>query len=138
MIVIVDIDDTVAYAAMQRGPFDYELVSGDVPLPEVVRTLQMLRSAGARLDFWTGREEWCRGDTEDWLHTHVGDFGTLLMRPNGNRDGGVTLKRAWLKEYLEAFPAELLIVIEDQPKIATALRLDGVTVLCCGNSDFVA
>lgn len=140
MIVICDIDNTVAYAAMKRGPFDYHLVSGDEPLPAVINVVQLLRHGGAEIHYWTGREEWCRDDTEKWLRLHVGDFTALVMRPNGNRDSGADIKRRWLREYREKYllAHDATVVIEDQPNVATALRLDGMTVLCVGDIDFGA
>jgi len=99
----------------------------DVPILPVLVLVRTLVASGWTLLIQTGRPEKVRPGTESWLHRHQVYYSGLQMRPSGNREHTVDLKRRWMQEY--ALTPENTIVLEDQPRTIVALRNDGWTVL---------
>lgn len=108
MFVVFDLDGTLALNEhrvhhIRDGKKDYDAFhaacGSDLPCEPVIRALQAHYVAGHRVEIWTGRSDQVRKETELWLLDR--DINCLLlkrMRPAGDHQPDVNLKRTWLKE----------------------------------------
>lgn len=78
---IVDIDGTLAHVVDGgRSHYDYSRVSEDAFDYEVASVVNSLWNNGNAIILVSGREDWCRVDTENWLRERGVPFDKLLMR----------------------------------------------------------
>lgn len=82
--VIIDIDGTLASHDGVRSPYDYTKVSLDKPRWSMIRLANMHYEAGDTLLICSGREDWCRPDTINWLNQYLPDY-FLFMRETGDK-----------------------------------------------------
>lgn len=72
-VLICDLDNTLALHNGNRSPYDYSKVGGDTlnePLAWLLlfaMTSGQYRNAPKKIVFFSGREDWCRPQTEEWL-----------------------------------------------------------------------
>lgn len=90
--IIVDLDGTVADHHGLRSPYDYSQVSLDRPRSAVIRNVQMHYRHGDHVIFCSGREDYCRFDSIDWINEYVfpDEFEPmpiydLFMRKSGDK-----------------------------------------------------
>ena len=88
--IVVDIDGTVADLnhrrhLAKRGALFFENVDFESPILSVITIVQAIRDTGVKVVFLSGRDSFCRNDTERWLSKHVGHYDGLLMRRSGDR-----------------------------------------------------
>lgn len=141
MLIIFDIDGTLANRDARRhlksqGSSVYLGASlADLPNPAVVEALNMLLAQGHAVEIWTGRNEWSRSITVQWL-AQQGIDGTLLTRMRPNSDDADAfdatpddrLKERWLHG-LRALPA---LAFDDRYEICGMFTRHGVrAVLVC-------
>lgn len=142
-VAVVDIDGVVAdvrhrVGRLQRRPPDwagfFAAADADPPLPVGVARVQALVAAGHEVVWLTGRPEWLRDVTEDWLAAQGLPVGTLLMRPNGDRRPARVLKAGVLRALAAGrplprlpagFPRTVALVLDDDLLVVERLRADG-------------
>jgi hypothetical protein len=142
-VAVVDIDGVVAdvrhrVGRLQRRPPDwagfFSAADRDPPLPVGVARVHALLQAGHEVVWLTGRPEWLRYVTEDWLADQGLPVGMLLMRPNYDRRPARVLKSSVVRSLaagreLPAHPAgaprEIALVLDDDELVVERLRADG-------------
>lgn len=142
-VAVVDIDGVVAdvrhrVGRLERRPPDwagfFAAADRDAPLPVGVKRVQELVAAGHEVVWLTGRPEWLRGITEQWLDEQELPVGMLLMRPNYDRRPARTLKASVVRAlaagrelpgYRAGVPRDIALVIDDDRLVVERLRADG-------------
>lgn len=128
--ILCDIDGTVAKMDGNRGPYEYDKVHLDVPVPNIVELVQVLRAAGYRIIFMSGREDACEVQTRAWLvANHValpGDW--LLMRKTGDYRPDEIVKEEIYRQRI-APVHKVLLVLDDRNKVVDMWRRIGLTCL---------
>lgn len=135
--VIVDIDGSVALMN-NRSPYDYSLVSTDLPNHPVVETVLSLRDRGYTLLFVSGREDSCYEDTRKWLDTNLSlefdDVG-LYMRKSGDYRKDSQIKEEIFNEHIRD-NYNVLLVLDDRMQTTKRWREMDLTCLQCAEGNF--
>jgi phosphoglycolate phosphatase-like HAD superfamily hydrolase len=98
----------------------------DPALPEGIALLE--RSAvDHRAAYVTGRPEWLRDVTAQWLADHDLPAGPLLMRPGGDHRPARQLKLELLAQL--ATEADIELVVDDDEEVVDVVRSAGLNVL---------
>lgn len=88
--IIVDIDGTLAdMSGNGRSPYDYTRVDEDDVIENVANIIRRLYHSGVTVIVMSGREDYCREKTEQWLSKKAGVvFDHLYMRKtdDGRKD----------------------------------------------------
>jgi hypothetical protein len=142
-VAIVDIDGVVADVRhrvrhLQDWPADwasfFAAAGLDLPLPVGVARVRALEDSGHEIVWLTGRPEWLRDITEDWLADQGLPAGTLLMRPNADRRPARSLKAGIVRALSDGRPVpghaagpprSIAIVVDDDSLVVERLRADG-------------
>lgn len=136
---LVDIDGTVAEMT-ERGPFDWKRVGEDLPKEDVLRIIRILHNAGKQIIFFSGRDEVCRQETEEWLNKHFSknyDLSFLLyMRTkDDNRNDGIVKKEMFDKYIRDKYFIEA--VLDDRDRVVRVWRKEiGLTCLQVNYGNF--
>jgi predicted kinase len=133
--VLVDIDGTVALMN-GRDPYDMSRVGEDTPNESVIAAVRAMHAAGHAIVFCTGRNDWCRPETEAWLDLYVGvPYEGLFMRTDGD-----SRRDAIVKE--EIFETEIrdrwriVGVFDDRQHVVRMWRALGLTVFQVAEGDY--
>ncbi|MEZ5186260.1 MAG: hypothetical protein R2720_10980 [Candidatus Nanopelagicales bacterium] len=99
----------------------------DDPVLDEGRQALLEAATSARIVYVTGRPNWCRKDTREWLARHGLPAGELHMRPNRDRRPA----RFYKAEVIERIAAEydLAAVVDDDVRVVGHLRALGLPVL---------
>jgi hypothetical protein len=142
-VAIIDIDGVVADVRhrvrhLQDWPPDWAAFFAaadlDPPLPVGVARVQELVDSGHEIVWLTGRPEWLRDITEDWLADQGLPAGTLLMRPNADRRPARSLKAGIVRALSDGRPVPghaagppraIAIIVDDDSLVVERLRADG-------------
>ena len=134
MILILDLDGTLADTSHRAGfiekpnPtdedwdrfFDPELVALDVPIAESQDALGKISRIFDKIIFLTGRPEYLRKTTAQWLDVYFGMSPTpeeLFMRPSGSRISNSTIKKGLLESKIKPLYGDQdWIFIDDEVK----------------------
>lgn len=133
-LAVFDIDGVVADVRhrlhhLDRRPKDwagfFAAAGEDAPLPE---GLALVADLGRRHEIvWlTGRPDWLRVTTAQWLHRHDLPTGELFMRPEGDHRPAPTYKAGVLRRLI---PRAIAAFIDDDSEVvdaATELGLPAV------------
>ncbi len=103
----------------------YGLVSQDPPATTGLDPARSL-ALRTRMVYLTGRREGCRADTLDWFDRHGVPAGQLLMRRDHDYRPASVLK---LENLAGVAPANVLLVVDDDPRVCDALEAAGYSVL---------
>jgi predicted kinase len=133
--VLVDIDGTVALMN-GRDPYDMSRVGADTPNEAVIAAVRAMHAAGNAIVFCTGRNDWCRPETEAWLDLYVGvPYEGLFMRADGD-----TRRDAIVKQ--DIFETEIrdrwriVGVFDDRQHVVRMWRALGLTVFQVAEGDY--
>lgn len=123
MVVICDIDGTLAHMNGKRSPFDWAKVGQDEVDAGVAHLLDAISCIGyAKVFLFSGRNEVCRPETEAWLERHDIDYDALYMRPGEQNDlDDRIIKENMLKEHVIG-QYNVLFVVDDRPKVCRMWR----------------
>lgn len=134
--VVFDLDGTLALGAhrehfLARQPKDWDswhaACTADAPCKPVVAALWAHMLAGHRVEIWTGRSDKVRVETVAWFDLFGVPSAMLMrMRPAGDHQPDVDLKRAWLYEARKNGGAPVL-VYDDRDRVVEMWRSEGVT-----------
>ena len=130
--VLVDIDGTVALMG-QRGPFDWNLVGGDIPNMPVIHVVRAL-SLWNTIAFVSGRDAVCHDETVGWLDEYVCVPGQLYMRPQGDFRKDAVVKREIFDANWKAY--DIRLVLDDRNQVVEMWRGLGLTCLQVAPGDF--
>lgn len=128
---IVDIDGTLALGCFgepgRRGPYDWNRVGEDDPNLPVIFLSNAL-AAFLDIVLVSGRDECCRGETEDWLARHHVSWSALHMRPNQDyRPDGEVKSEIYHRDIVPNW--DVLGVLDDRDQVVEMWR--GLGLLCC-------
>lgn len=130
-LAVFDIDGVVADVRhrlhhVARRPKDWHAfftaIPDDPPLAEGVTLARELADRHDLL-YLTGRPEWTRADTEDWLVRHGLPDGPLVMRPSDDRRPARVAKPALLRRVTAG--RSVALVVDDDPDVVAALAEHG-------------
>lgn len=98
----------------------------DPALPEGV-ALVAQASQDCEIAYLTGRPEWCRRATHDWLLAHGFPDGTLVMRGNHDHRPARKAKPPMLRKLAKG--RVVAVVVDDDFEVCDAYETAGWTVL---------
>ena len=114
-------------------------VSKDAPKEDVISLFYMangyLKNQDGEDEFeifiFSGCSESARKDTVEWLYKEdMEDYDRLWMRPEGDYQSDVELKRSWLHKIQEE-GYEVIFTVDDRQSVVDMWREEGVTCLQC-------
>lgn len=109
------------YAACHADPVIF-------PIQEVA--LAMIEACH-RVEFWTGRSDQCRAETEAWLAANGFEGIPVRMRVGGDRTADHRLKAGWLTEY-----GKPDLIFEDRASVVAMWRSHGIVCAQVAQGDF--
>jgi len=113
--VIVDIDGTVANIS-KRGPYEQHKVFEDGVMESTCEVVRLLHTAGHKIIYISGREEYCRDDTARWFK-EVANLPCdllLLNRTGETRSSTITKLEIFNKHIAGKY--NVILVLEDRTK----------------------
>ncbi len=129
-IVIFDIDGTLAKMD-GRKPYEWSRVGEDKPNFAICKILQMFDCCCSPYEIviFSGRDEICREETENWLHKNGISFKELYMRPKGDiRKDSIVKKELFDNNIKDKY--EVLAVFDDRDQVVEMWRKElGLTCL---------
>ncbi|MBA4155894.1 MAG: hypothetical protein H0X65_00250 [Gemmatimonadetes bacterium] len=109
----------------------FDAIDEDAPIAASMEILRALRLAGIRTIFLTGRPEYTRPKTEQWLKANgLTDYDRLLMRPDGEFRAAGEFKVEEVDRLCEEY--EVVCAFEDRIDVAEHLRQSGIAVFLFG------
>lgn len=111
----------------------YRACIHDKPVMPIINTMIAFRSAGARVEIWTGRSDFVRAETQDWLdRNYAPRVHAMHMRPHGDHRPDTELKFEWLLA-CDRVPD---LVFEDRARVVSMFRREGIRVAQVAEGDF--
>jgi hypothetical protein len=134
MDVCFDIDGTLADCEHRRHwittrPKNHKAfylgIPHDPPIAPICETFQRLFTAGCRIVCCTGRPEWTRDMTNDWLRKHNVWPRRVYMRPDNDfRDDAIIKAELLVKIREDGFDPTL--VFDDRQRVVDMWRENGI------------
>lgn len=109
----------------------YAACDGDSPILAIVEVAKSMRATGHRIEFWTGRSDNCRVQTEVWLTRHGLGSIPVRMRPGDSRMADHRLKRGYIDAY-----GKPDLVFEDRASVVAMWREEGIICAQVAPGDF--
>lgn len=135
MLAVVDLDGVVADVRhrlhhVKRRPKDwgafFRAAPDDPVLDEGRRVVEAL--AGVHdVVYLSGRPEFCRAETEEWLERHELPVAPIHLRPWGDRRPSRDFKVEALRRF--ARERDIAVLVDDDPLVCEAARAAGFDVL---------
>lgn len=97
--VICDIDGTLAKMG-DRSPYDFTKVSQDTLNDSVAAAVRNARAEHRKIILFSGRDDSCRTDTEQWLWDNGVGYDELHMRITGDKRKDSIVKREMFEEHV--------------------------------------
>jgi predicted kinase len=133
--VLVDIDGTVALMN-GRDPYDMGRVGEDTPNEAVIAAVRAMHAAGHAVVYCTGRNDWCRNETEAWLDLYVGvPYEGLFMRADGDSRRDADVKRELFDDEIRD-RWRIVGVFDDRRHVVRMWRSLGLTVFHVAEGDY--
>lgn len=143
MAIICDIDGTLAHMNGKRSPYDYKKVQGDEVDAAVAHVLDAVKMMDyAKIFIFSGRDDICRPETEEWLERNDIEYDALYMRRHDHLDdkGGQVKDTLVKQEMLEKYIVgkyNVLFVLDDRPIVCRMWRdVYGLRVLQVGDPHY--
>jgi predicted kinase len=137
LAIICDLDGTVALHEGRRSPYDYARVGEDalnVPVAELVK-----RYAKDHIILYvSGREQFCRPQTEDWLQRYglpASEPNKLMMRPTGDHRKDFVVKQEIFDTYIRE-NYNVQFVLDDRNQVVSMWRRLGLACFQVNEGDF--
>jgi predicted kinase len=138
--VVTDLDGTLTTGPKDRSPYEWHKVGNDDINLGVSHLLDGVRVINyCDVIIFSGRDEVCRPETEEWLERHDIEYKELHMRPTdrvdekGNQVSDVIVKSEMLEKYIKG-RYNVLIWLDDRPQVANMLRdVYGINVAQLGD-----
>lgn len=143
-VVISDIDGTLAHMNGKRGPFDWHKVGVDDVDLAVAHTLDAYKEIGMvdKVILFSGRDEVCRSETEEWLAHYCISYDELYMRrtdhvdADGNQVKDTLVKKEMYEKYIKG-KYNVLCIIDDRPSVCRMWREElGLKVMQVGDPHY--
>jgi predicted kinase len=123
-VVWVDIDGTLTAKSSlkKRSAYDFSRVGGDDPNLFTTALVDGLSVIGyAKIFIFSGREDSCRTETEEWLERHDVEYEKLVMRKTGDSRPDDEVKYEMFQEHIEG-KYNCLGVLDDRDRVSTMAR----------------
>lgn len=134
-ILIVDVDGTVADKG-DRHPFDWFKVDEDRPIELVCSNVRALQEYVDGIIFLSGRSEFCRWQTEQWLSEHVlPKPWSLYMRQADDYRPDTIIKDELYTIHIEPY-YEVFLILDDRNSVVGMWREKGLPVYQVAFGDF--
>lgn len=131
-IYLFDIDGTLA-KMFGRSPFAWHRVGEDKVVPEVAHVADQLADNHDLIVF-TGRDEVCRPETEEWLNRHGIRFKELHMRPKDTQHADDVMKLELFEQHVRG-KYNVLGVFDDRLRVCRMWENLGLTLFRVGPID---
>lgn len=134
---ICDIDGTLSDHEGIRGHYEYEKVSQDRPIYEIIHIVRALEQYGDWIPlFVTGREERCRNDTVSWIDNYIAIHAeNLFMRPNEDYRKDYVIKSEIFDNHIrDQYWVEF--ALDDRNQVVDMWRQAGIPCLQVAPGDF--
>ena len=139
--VIFDIDGTLAQKSESRTYREYSKVALDIPISGVINVLRLYAASGYAIVLLTGRKEYSRQDTVDWLEKHISTSDVkfsvehLFMRPDKLHTKAEVLKQDIFTKQIKPF-FDIDTAYEDDLNVRAMWRKLGIATpdLACALS----
>lgn len=133
--IICDLDGTLALFKGIRSPFDYAKVAKDKVNAPVASIVKLFAENGYTIVYCSGREDWCRMHTEDFLKKNGLPDGPLFMRPTGDHRKDFLVKLDLFNWYIRD-NYNIKFVLDDRDQVVKMWRKLGLTCLQVDYGDF--
>lgn len=142
-VVISDLDGTLTKGPKDRSPYEWHKVGNDEINLGVSHVLDGVTVIGhAKLFVFSGRDEVCRPETEEWLERHDIEYDFLAMRrtdhvrEDGSQVSDTEVKAEFIEKYIRG-KYNILIWFDDRVQIANMLRdVYGINVAQLGDPNY--
>lgn len=146
-VVIFDIDGTLADCSHRvhlvkkeknSGKRDwktfFEEAKNDKPHDHIITLCRILYETKHKVYLLTGRPEYQRVNTQEWLKAHSVPYDGLFMRPDTDRNPDFVTKKKTLEENLTSEEKQNIVCIfEDRLPVCKMWRENGYNVVVCGD-----
>jgi len=130
--VICDIDGSLSYMC-ERGIFEYKKVEQDLPNKNLITLLSFIPKE-IPIFIFSGREDNCRAETENWLRNNNVRYDKLVMRKSGDNRKDAIVKTEIFKEHIED-KYNVLTVFDDRPSVCRNWKYLGLFVCDVNRQD---
>ena len=139
MNIGVDIDGTLANCDHRMGYIEskpknwkafFAAAKNDLPYP-LVKLVKQLCAERNMIFLITGRPEYLREDTEDWMYDQGVPYHALFMRPPNNFDPDYVVKRQLYHEQIIPEYGPLDLMFDDRSAVVSMWRDLGIYTLDC-------
>lgn len=127
-VIVSDLDGTLTTGPKNRSPYEWHKVGNDDINLGLAHALDGMRVINQyKFIIFSGRDEVCRPETEDWLDRHDIEYDELHMRRSDhlNEQGGqvkdTVAKSEMIDKYIRG-KYNVLIWFDDRPQVADMLR----------------
>lgn len=141
--VISDIDGTLTLGPKNRSPYEWHKVGNDdvnIGTAHILDGVKVINYA--KVIIFSGRDEVCRPETEDWLDRHDIEYDELYMRrtghvdENGNQVKDTVVKAEFFEKYIRG-KYNVLFIMDDRPQVVRLWQdYYGLNVLALGDQRY--
>lgn len=142
-VIVSDLDGTLTKGPKDRSPYEWHKVGNDDVNLGVSHILDGVKVIDyCKVIIFSGRDEVCRPETEDWLDRHDIEYDELHMRRSDhlNEQGGQvkdTIAKAEMIEKYIRGKYNILMWFDDRPQVADMLRdVYGINVAQVGDPNW--
>lgn len=142
--IISDIDSTLTLGPKNRSPYEWHKVGNDDINLGTSAILDGIKFVGYvdKIFLFSGRDEVCRFETEEWLERHDIEYDDLYMRrtnhvdENGNQVKDTLVKQEMLEKYVIG-KYNVLFVMDDRKMVCDMWRdVYGLNVFQLGDVNY--
>jgi len=143
-VVVCDLDGTLTMGPKDRSPYEWHKVGQDDINLGTSAILDGIKMIGLyEVYIFSGRNEVCRPETEEWLERHNIEYDKLVMRPQFLEDGvtennlsDVIIKSNMVEEHIVG-QKNVLLWLDDRDGVSTMLRdVYGINVAQFGDTRY--
>lgn len=152
-VIVSDLDGTLTTGPKDRSPYEWHKVGNDdinIGLAKLLDGVSVINKVGAayKVDIliFSGRDEVCRPETEEWLERHDIEYDALHMRrsdhfkvegdPKSGQAADTEVKAEMIEKYIKG-KYNVLIWFDDRPQVADMLRdVYGINVAQFGDVNY--
>lgn len=136
--VISDIDGTLTTGPKNRSPYEWHKVGQDdvnIGTAHILDGVKIINYA--KIILFSGRNEVCRPETEDWLERNDIEYDALYMRPQDRESEKDTIIKADLFEEHIRGKYNVLFIMDDRPQVVRLWQdYYGLNVLAVGDQRY--
>lgn len=143
--IVSDVDGTLTNGPKNRSPYEWHKVGNDeinLGVAKILDGVRILNLSGVdpvKVFLFSGRDDVCRPETEDWLERNDIEYDALYMRPHdrvdehGNQVNDAIIKEELLLEHIKG-KYNILFWLDDRPRVCRMLRdVYGINVIARGD-----